>query len=177
MDDGGDNDLSITSDDEDSISTTGDIGDFTTSAEELGSHMEQNSITVTQLSQVESTNDEEPSLLRRSARRKFPPNRYAHDAHAAISKNISEIPQDLLTQIYKVYHAETTDSLDTTKIDPLLPTPDNWKQILSYPPHIKILWIKSFVKELKELIKKGTVIHEIPNKDDAIIPVTVKYRV
>jgi hypothetical protein len=50
IDDGGDNevggDLSITSDDEDSISTTGDIGDSTTSAEELGSHKEQNTITI-----------------------------------------------------------------------------------------------------------------------------------
>jgi hypothetical protein len=99
-DDGGDNevggDLSSTSDDEHSISTTGDIGGSTTSAEELGSHKVQNTITVTQLSQVESANDEPPLLLRRSARRKFPSNRYAHDAHAAISKSISEIPQDLL---------------------------------------------------------------------------------
>jgi hypothetical protein len=67
--------------------------------------------------------------------------------------------------------------MEQTQIDPLLPTPDNWKQILSYPPHIKTLWIKSFVKELKELIKKETVTHETPNKDDPFIPVTVKYRV
>jgi hypothetical protein len=40
MDDGGDNDLSITSDDEDSISATGEIGDSAKSAEELGSHVE-----------------------------------------------------------------------------------------------------------------------------------------
>jgi hypothetical protein len=68
-------------------------------------------------------------------------------------------------------------SAETTHIDPLLPTPDNRRQILSYPPHIMILWIKSFVKELKELIKKGTFVHENPYKDDPIIPVTAKYRV
>jgi hypothetical protein len=68
-------------------------------------------------------------------------------------------------------------SMKQTHIHPLLPTPDNWKQTLSYPPHIKTLWIKSFVKELKELIKKEIVTHETPNKDDHIIPVTVKYRV
>jgi hypothetical protein len=67
--------------------------------------------------------------------------------------------------------------MEQTHIDPLLPTPDNWRQILSYPPHIKTLWIKSFVKEMKELIKKETVTHETPSKDDPIIPVTVKYRV
>jgi hypothetical protein len=48
---------------------------------------------------------------------------------------------------------------------------------LSYPPHIKILWIKSSVKELKELIKEGTVVHENRNNDDNIIPITAKYRV
>jgi hypothetical protein len=45
------------------------------------------------------------------------------------------------------------------------------------PPHIKTIWTKSFVKELKELIKKGTISHEAPKKDDPFIPVTAKYRV
>jgi hypothetical protein len=44
---------------------------------------------------------------------------------------------------------DQSDSPELTHIDPLLPTPNHWRQILSYPTHIKILWIKSFVKELK----------------------------
>jgi hypothetical protein len=39
------------------------------------------------------------------------------------------------------------------------------------------MWIQSHVKEVKELLKKGTVVHDIPNEDDPIIPVTAKYRV
>jgi Reverse transcriptase (RNA-dependent DNA polymerase) len=35
----------------------------------------------------------------------------------------------------------------------------------------------SFVKEIKELLKKGTVCHETPNDDDPVIPVTAKHRV
>jgi hypothetical protein len=79
--------------------------------------------------------------------------------------------------MHHAYQINVENALDTTTIDPLLPTPDNWKQILSYPPHIKTLWTKSFAKELKELIKKDTVTHDTPNKDDPIIPVTAKYRV
>jgi hypothetical protein len=62
-------------------------------------------------------------------------------------------------------------------IDPLLPTPDHWKQILTYPTTTKSVWTKSFAKEFNELIKKGTVAHDTPTKNDPIIPVTVKYRV
>jgi hypothetical protein len=48
---------------------------------------------------------------------------------------------------------------------------------MKLPPRTKKFWIASFVKELKEVLKKGTVEHDTPNEDDVIIPVTVKLRV
>jgi hypothetical protein len=103
-----------------------------------------------------------PLLVRRSTHQRFPTSRFTYRTHAAITRNFS----DLCLDAQQGHKVEVETSSELTHIDPLLPTPDNWRQILSYPPHIKILWIKSFVKELKELIKKGTVVHENPNKDD-----------
>ena len=129
---------------------------------------------------VEPTDDVPPPLLvqsvRRSQRRKFPTVRFTHSANSATFRNYSEIPEKLHQYIQQAHLVEVTNSIETTTIDPLIPTPENWKQILRYPPHIKSLWIKSFVQELKELIKKGTVVHETPTPQDAIIPVTAKYR-
>jgi hypothetical protein len=48
---------------------------------------------------------------------------------------------------------------------------------MKLPPRTKKFWIASFVKDLKEVLRKGTVEHGTPNEDDAIIPVTVKLRV
>jgi hypothetical protein len=72
--------------------------------------------------------------------------------------------------MHRAYQADVVNSLDTTLIDPLLPTPDHWRQILTYPTTTKSLWTKSFAKEFTELIKKGTVAHDTPTKDDPIIP-------
>ena len=120
-----------------------------------------------------------PLLVRRSTRRRNQPDRYAASAHAVSSSDFPWIPQDLTSDMEHAYHLEVEKPIDITKINPelLLPAPDNWKQVLKLPPHIKKLWITSFVKELKELIKKGTVEHEAPNDDDPIIPVTAKHRV
>jgi hypothetical protein len=104
-------------------------------------------------------------IVRRSSRNRFPTSRFTYRAHAAITKHFSDLCLDV-KHVHKVEIDKLDNSMEQTHIDPLLPTPDNWKQILSYPPHIKTLWIKSFVKELKELIKKETVTHETPNKDD-----------
>jgi hypothetical protein len=66
---------------------------------------------------------------------------------------------------------------NTTDPHQFLPAPDNWNQVMKLPPRTKKFWIASFVKELKEVLRKGTVEHDTPNEDDAIIPVTVKLRV
>jgi hypothetical protein len=121
--------------------------------------------------------NEPPPLLRRSIRRKTPTTRYTYRANVAIQQNISEIPDDLQIYMHRAYQADIVNSLDTTSIDPLLPTPDHWRHILTYPTTTKSLWTKSFAKEFNELIKKGTVAHDTPSKDDPIIPITVKYRV
>jgi hypothetical protein len=79
-------------------------------------------------------------------------------------------------------HAYTTEgdtAIDFNTTDPhqFLPAPSNWNQVIKLPPRTKKFWIASFVKELKEVLRKGTVEHGTPNEDDAIIPVTVKLRV
>jgi hypothetical protein len=117
--------------------------------------------------------NEPPPLLRRSIRRKTPTTRYTYRANVAIQQNISEIPDDLQIYMHRAYQVDFVNSLDTTLIDPLLPTPDDWRQILTYPTTTKSLWTKSFAKEFNELIKKGTVAHDTPVKNDPIIPVTV----
>jgi hypothetical protein len=48
---------------------------------------------------------------------------------------------------------------------------------MKLPPHTKIFWIASLVKELKEVLRKGTLEHDTPKQDDPIIPLTVKLRV
>jgi transposase InsO family protein len=157
-------------DDDDSVTTAGDIDEYDLEpplrpSEETGG----------------PTDDIPPPLLvqstRRSQRKKFPTVRYTYNANSATLRNYSEIPEELHQYIQHTHFVEVTNSIETPTIDPLIPTPENWKQILRYPTHIKTLWIKSFVKELKELIKKGTVIRETPNPEDPIIPVTAKYRV
>jgi hypothetical protein len=45
------------------------------------------------------------------------------------------------------------------------------------PSPSKQLWIASFVKEIKELLKKGNVTPDTPHDDDPIILVTANYRV
>jgi Reverse transcriptase (RNA-dependent DNA polymerase) len=153
-------------DNDESVTTAGDPEDYEVEGFE----------TTTDDQHGASTDDSPPPLLvRRSNRQRFPNRRYTYQANSAITRHFSEIPEELCLYIQQVH--EVTNSLETTQIDPLIPTPENWRQILSYPPHIKTLWIKSFVKELKELIKKDTVVHETPNIDDPIIPVTAKYRV
>jgi hypothetical protein len=79
--------------------------------------------------------------------------------------------------MHRAYQADVVNSLDTTLIDPLLPTPDHWRQILTSPTTTKSLWTNSFAKEFNDFIKKGTEAHDTPTKDDPNIPVTVKYRV
>jgi hypothetical protein len=66
---------------------------------------------------------------------------------------------------------------NTTDPQQFLPAPDNWNQVMKLPTRTKKFWIASFVKELKEILRKGTVEHDTANEDDAIIPVTVKLRV
>jgi hypothetical protein len=63
------------------------------------------------------------------------------------------------------------------ELSQFLPAPDNWKQVMKLPPNTKRLWIDSFVKELKEILRNGTVVRENPSEDDPIIPETAKYRV
>jgi hypothetical protein len=118
-------------------------------------------------------------MVRRSERRRNPPDRLIDSAHAATTPTLSWIPEELTFEMQRACHTEVENSIDITNMDPssLLPAPENWKQVLKLPPHIKRLWILSFVKELKELIKKDTVIHDTPNDDDPIIPVTAKQRV
>ena len=121
-----------------------------------------------------------PSLMvRRSTRQRNPPDRLTMLAHAANTSNFSWTPQIITANMQFAYQVEVENSIDTTKIDPdsVLPAPNNWKQIMQLPVQIKQLWIASFVKELKELLRKGTVSHETPNDDDPIIPVTAKHRV
>jgi hypothetical protein len=120
-----------------------------------------------------------PLLVRRSARQRQPTNRFTFNAHAASTPDLSWIPQELTLTVENAYNIEVENSIDTTQMNPneLLPAPDNWKQIMKLPPHIKKVWIKSFVTEIKELLRKGTVERETPNEDDPIIPVTAKHRV
>lgn len=79
--------------------------------------------------------------------------------------------------MHQVYQIEVTNSLETSAIDPLLPTPEHPRQIIAYPEPTRKLWTASFVKELNELIKKGTVEVQEPKEDDTLTPVTVKFRV
>jgi hypothetical protein len=147
-------------DDNDSITTTDDY--------------EHETLPAAYTLDASPTDDNEPPpLLRRSIRRKTPTTRYTYRANVAIQQNISEIPDDLQIYMHRAYQADIVNSLDTTLIDPLLPTPDHWRQILTYPTTTKSLWTKSFAKEFNELIKKGTVAHDTPVKNDPIIPVTV----
>jgi hypothetical protein len=129
----------------------------------------------------EPHNDESPPplMVRRSERRRNPPDRLIDSAQAATSPTFSWIPEELTSEMQRACHTEVENSIDITNMDPssLLLAPENWKQVLKLPPHIKRLWILSFVKELKELIKKDTVVHDTPNDDDPIIPVTAKHRV
>jgi transposase InsO family protein len=151
-------------DDDDSVTTAGDIDEYDLEPSAPGEETDG------------PTDDVPPPLLvqsvRRSQRKKFPTVRFTHSANSATLRNYSEIPEKLHQYIQHAHFVEVTNSIETPTIDPLIPTPENWRQILSYPPHIKTLWVKSFVKELKELIKKGTVVHETPTPEDSIIPVT-----
>ena len=93
-----------------------------------------------------------------------------------IENNISEFPEDIQITKHQAYQADVQNSLDTSEIDPLIPTPDHPRQILGYPTDTRIHWTSSFYKELSEIINKGTVTFETPNKDDIITPTTVKFR-
>jgi hypothetical protein len=120
-----------------------------------------------------------PLMVRRSDRHRNPPDRLIDSAHAVTSPTFSWISEELTSEMQRACHTEVENSVDITNMDPssLLPAPENWKQVLKLPPHIKRLWILSFVKELKKLIKKDTATHDTPNDDDPIIPVTAKHRV
>jgi hypothetical protein len=133
-------------------------------------------MTHTQTQDAQPDDDLPPPPLRRSKRRIIRPNRY-YEANPAITQNFAEIPDELISYMHQVYQADVENSLDTSAIDPLLPTPDNPRQILTYPEQTKKLWTASFFKELNELIRKGTVEVQEPKEDDTLTPVTVKFRV
>jgi hypothetical protein len=93
---------------------------------------------------------------------------------------IEPIPQEYADHAHAAYIAEVeVPTQDAADMDPnlFLPAPNTWKEIMKLPPHIMKFWKESLLKELKELIKKGTFIHETPKPDDPIIPVTAKFRV
>jgi hypothetical protein len=67
-------------------------------------------------------------IVRRSSRNRFPTSRFTYRAHAAITKHFSFDVQ----QAHEVEIDKIDNSMEQSHIDPLLPTPDNGKQILSY---------------------------------------------
>jgi Reverse transcriptase (RNA-dependent DNA polymerase) len=80
----------------------------------------------------------------------------------------------------RVYNIEVSQPLPSvSNMDPLmfLPAPNNWMDIIKLPPHLQKFWAASLLKELKEVIKKGTFISDTPTSEDPIIPVTAKFRV
>jgi hypothetical protein len=108
------------------------------------------------------TSDVSPLLrMRRRNRQCNAPDRLTMRAFAAATPSFSWIPKELIEY---AYHIEVENSIDTSKIDPgsVLPAPGNWRQIMRLPPSSKQLWIASFVKEIKELLKKGTVTQDTP---------------
>jgi hypothetical protein len=55
--------------------------------------------------------DQPPPLLRRSTRQRTPTSRNAYCAHSAITKNISEFPDNLQLYMHQTYQAEIENSL------------------------------------------------------------------
>jgi hypothetical protein len=103
-----------------------------------------------------------PFPTRHSTRLRNPPVRLAYRAHADTSPNYTGIPPDLIMEMQHAYTTEVDNAMDFNTTDPqqYLPPPDNWSQVMKLPPRTKKFWIASFVKELKEVCKKGTVEHD-----------------
>jgi hypothetical protein len=126
-----------------------------------------------------STNNDDNDADARSTMAVAP--RYFTRQQAELQNPFSLPPPDELTQ--HVEHAYLTEvtlpSQEVTTLDPLIfiPAPNNWKQILKLPPLIQKHWTNALLTEMKELIKKGTFKHDVPNASDPIIPITSKYRV
>ena len=80
--------------------------------------------------------------------------------------------------IEDIIKATPVEDIDFSKLDGDLfqPAPEHWKQIMKLPPHLKKVWTKSFIDEIKLHMKMGTF--KIDNKpaDTEIVPVTVKFR-
>ena len=58
-----------------------------------------------------------------------------------------------------------------------LPTPEHWRQILHLPARVKQAWLNAMYCELCLLIvEKKCFKRALPNVDDPIIPITVKFR-
>jgi hypothetical protein len=110
-------------------------------------------------------------------RNRQPPQRFR--AYPASSQPLP-IPDEYIDHVQSAYNAEVLQPLlDVTNMDPLafLPAPNNWKDIIKLPHTFKVFWAASLLKELKEVIKKGTFKIDTPTSDDPIIPVTAKFRV
>ena len=113
-----------------------------------------------------------PSMRTRSRTRAM------NTAHVATTPNI--IGREIQAEMQQAYVAEVQaeeDNLSRMDPAPFLPAPDKWQQVLKLPTNVRKAWTKSFIKELKEILKKDTVRRDQPNPGDPIIPVTAKFRV
>ena len=99
-------------------------------------------------------------------------------AHVATTPNI--IGREIQAEMQQAFVAEVLseeDNLSRMNPAPFLPPPDKWQQVLKLPTSVRKAWTKSFIKELKEIIKKDTVSKVGHEPGDPIIPVTAKFRV
>jgi hypothetical protein len=120
---------------------TDEENDFITAADDYGHETLPAAYT---LDASPADDNELPPPLRRSIRRKTP-TRYTYRANVAIQQNISEIPDDLQIYMHRAYQADIVNSLDTTLIDPLLPTPETDPDL---PNYNKIIMDKIICKRI-----------------------------
>ena len=114
--------------------------------------------------------------------------------HQAISKYTEQVHRQLLPvegamavtgkknegppPIEDIINATPVEDIDFSKLegDLFQPAPEHWKQIMKLPPHLKKVWTKSFIDEIKLHMKMGTFKIDNKPEDTEIVPVTVKFR-